>query len=153
MPLIPLLGPVGSVKTLGTGYVSRNHVVALSQSRVSIPHLILPQDLVSDIQQFVESEFARQYFPTQHMGFISKLKVPVGAVRTFRAVQRHRRQRERHHYCCKYTYGSKRHVGYSGGLTYSEQRGEIYCQVMKQLTSNLNSCALSSFEVSFFGLS
>lgn len=38
---------------------------------------LLPHDLASDIQQFIESEFARQYFSTHRTGFIFKRKVPV----------------------------------------------------------------------------
>ncbi|KAH8828142.1 hypothetical protein DL96DRAFT_1463603 [Flagelloscypha sp. PMI_526] len=38
---------------------------------------ILPQDLVSDIQQFSESDYAKQYFSTHRRGFIFKRKVPV----------------------------------------------------------------------------
>jgi hypothetical protein len=76
------------------------------------PHSIFHKT-VFDIQQFVQSGFARQSFPTHRMCFIFKHKVPVGTVRTFPAAQRHGQQRERRHYCCKYTYGSKRHVGNS----------------------------------------
>ncbi|KAL6310302.1 hypothetical protein BKA93DRAFT_721925 [Sparassis latifolia] len=38
---------------------------------------ILPFDLASDIQQFSESQFARQYFSTHRTGFIFRRKVPV----------------------------------------------------------------------------
>ncbi|KDQ63918.1 hypothetical protein JAAARDRAFT_117739 [Jaapia argillacea MUCL 33604] len=38
---------------------------------------ILPEDLATDIQQFIESEFAKQYFSTHRTGFIFKRKVPV----------------------------------------------------------------------------
>ncbi|KZT18067.1 RhoGAP-domain-containing protein [Neolentinus lepideus HHB14362 ss-1] len=44
-------------------------------SRGSYP--LLPHDLASDIQQFIESEFAKQYFSTHRTGFIFKRKVPV----------------------------------------------------------------------------
>ncbi|KAG6886300.1 hypothetical protein C0993_006710 [Termitomyces sp. T159_Od127] len=38
---------------------------------------VLPDDLVTDIKQFSESEFARQYFSTHRTGFIFRRKVPV----------------------------------------------------------------------------
>ncbi|EEB93607.1 hypothetical protein MPER_07708, partial [Moniliophthora perniciosa FA553] len=38
---------------------------------------ILPHDLASDIMQFSESEFARQYFSTHRTGFIFRRRVPV----------------------------------------------------------------------------
>ncbi|KAF8633637.1 hypothetical protein AX15_001324 [Amanita polypyramis BW_CC] len=38
---------------------------------------VLPEDLASDIQQFAESEYARQYFSTHRTGFIFRRKVPV----------------------------------------------------------------------------
>ncbi|KAG6866661.1 hypothetical protein C0991_000771 [Blastosporella zonata] len=38
---------------------------------------VLPADLVTDIQQFSESSFARQYFSTHRTGFIFRRKVPV----------------------------------------------------------------------------
>ncbi|KAF9651264.1 Rho GTPase activation protein [Thelephora ganbajun] len=38
---------------------------------------ILPQDLQSDIQQFVESDFAKRYFSTHRTGFIFRRTVPV----------------------------------------------------------------------------
>lgn len=38
---------------------------------------VLPQDLSSDIQQFAETYFAKQYFSTHRTGFLFKRKVPV----------------------------------------------------------------------------
>ena len=38
---------------------------------------ILPDDLASDIQQFVRSDFARQYFSTHTTGFLFRRRVPV----------------------------------------------------------------------------
>ncbi|KAG6898151.1 hypothetical protein C0992_004867 [Termitomyces sp. T32_za158] len=38
---------------------------------------VLPDDLVTDIKQFSESEFARQYFSTHRTGFIFRRRVPV----------------------------------------------------------------------------
>ncbi|KAH9830765.1 uncharacterized protein C8Q71DRAFT_716454 [Rhodofomes roseus] len=40
-------------------------------------YLVLPHELSSDIQQFAESHFARQYFSTHRVGFLFKRKVPV----------------------------------------------------------------------------
>ncbi|TFK47061.1 Rho GTPase activation protein [Heliocybe sulcata] len=48
---------------------------ASTATRGSYP--LLPHDLASDIQQFIESEFAKQYFSTHRTGFIFKRKVPV----------------------------------------------------------------------------
>ncbi|KDR75311.1 hypothetical protein GALMADRAFT_249333 [Galerina marginata CBS 339.88] len=44
---------------------------------------ILPQALASDIQQFSESDYARQYFSTHRTGFIFKRKVPVAQLMTW----------------------------------------------------------------------
>ncbi|TFY56119.1 hypothetical protein EVG20_g9052 [Dentipellis fragilis] len=44
---------------------------------------ILPSDLAGDIQQFVESEFARQYFSTHRTGFIFKRKIPMEQMMTW----------------------------------------------------------------------
>ncbi|OJT10725.1 Rho GTPase-activating protein 39 [Trametes pubescens] len=41
---------------------------------------ILPNDLVSDIQRFAESDFAHRYFSTHKTGFIFKRTVPVAQV-------------------------------------------------------------------------
>ncbi|EMD32094.1 hypothetical protein CERSUDRAFT_119077 [Gelatoporia subvermispora B] len=38
---------------------------------------VLPHELASDIQQFAESHFAKQYFSTHRTGFIFRRKVPV----------------------------------------------------------------------------
>lgn len=38
---------------------------------------IIPEELASEIQQFTQTEFARQYFSTHKTGFIFKKKVPV----------------------------------------------------------------------------
>ncbi|KZT04600.1 uncharacterized protein LAESUDRAFT_657523 [Laetiporus sulphureus 93-53] len=40
-------------------------------------HHVLPEELSSDIQQFAESQFARQYFATHRTGFLFKRKIPV----------------------------------------------------------------------------
>ena len=47
---------------------------------------ILPQDLRSDIQQFVESDFAKQYFSTHRTGFIFRRTVPVTEMMSWQKV-------------------------------------------------------------------
>jgi hypothetical protein len=47
---------------------------------------ILPQDLQSDIQQFVESDFAKRYFSTHRTGFIFSRTVPVTEVMSWQKV-------------------------------------------------------------------
>lgn len=49
-------------------------------------HPVLPQDLASDIQQFVQTEFARQYFSTHRTGFIFRRRVPVERLMTWQKV-------------------------------------------------------------------
>ncbi|EIM79976.1 RhoGAP-domain-containing protein [Stereum hirsutum FP-91666 SS1] len=44
---------------------------------------ILPQALAEDIQQFVESDFAKQYFSTHKTGFIFRRKVPMEQMMTW----------------------------------------------------------------------
>ncbi|KLO06857.1 Rho GTPase activation protein [Schizopora paradoxa] len=44
---------------------------------------VLPDDLASDIQMFVQTEFARQYFTTHRTGFIFRRKIPVEVLMTW----------------------------------------------------------------------
>ncbi|KAI0782113.1 Rho GTPase activation protein, partial [Abortiporus biennis] len=44
---------------------------------------VLPEDLASDIQQFSETQFARQYFSTHKTGFIFRRTVPVSQMMTW----------------------------------------------------------------------
>jgi hypothetical protein len=48
---------------------------------------ILPDDLVSDIEQFIEEDYARQYFSTHRAGFIFKRKVPLMQLMTWQKVR------------------------------------------------------------------
>ncbi|KAJ6558505.1 hypothetical protein DFH09DRAFT_1163029 [Mycena vulgaris] len=50
---------------------------------------ILPQDLASDIQQFSQSDFARQYFSTHRTGFIFRRRVPVAQMMTWQKTALH----------------------------------------------------------------
>ncbi|KAF7984269.1 hypothetical protein HWV62_16118 [Athelia sp. TMB] len=49
----------------------------------SATYPILPDDLASDIQQFSESQYARQYFSTHRTGFIFRRTVPVEQMMTW----------------------------------------------------------------------
>ncbi|KAG6378343.1 hypothetical protein JVT61DRAFT_14068 [Boletus reticuloceps] len=46
-------------------------------------HPVLPHDLASDIQQFSESDYARQYFSTHRRGFLFRRRVPVVQMMTW----------------------------------------------------------------------
>lgn len=48
---------------------------------------VLPDDLASDIQQFSESQFARQYFSTHRTGFIFRRKVPLAQMMAWQKVR------------------------------------------------------------------
>ena len=74
--------------SLNTGYV-----YVRDSSREQLAHReprkypVLPHDLASDIQQFAESQFARQYFSTHRTGFIFKRTVPVTEIMTWQKVR------------------------------------------------------------------
>lgn len=53
----------------------------------SATYPILPHDLASDIQQFSESQYARQYFSTHRTGFIFRRTVPVAQMMTWQKVR------------------------------------------------------------------
>jgi len=83
-PALPC--PSRTIKTLSTGYVFRRLLgfpFPLLTFFSRSAHTILPHDLASDIRQFVESDFAQQYFATHRTGFIFKRKVPVGQMMTW----------------------------------------------------------------------
>lgn len=47
---------------------------------------MLPEDLQIDIQQFSESDYAKQYFSTHKSGFIFRRRVPVAQLMTWQKV-------------------------------------------------------------------
>ncbi|KAK0454720.1 hypothetical protein EV421DRAFT_439534 [Armillaria borealis] len=55
--------------------VSLDAPTATLSSGKSYP--VLPHDLASDILQFAESDYAKQYFSTHHTGFIFRRRIPV----------------------------------------------------------------------------
>ncbi|KAF9230664.1 hypothetical protein BU15DRAFT_83336 [Melanogaster broomeanus] len=59
------------------------HIRAPTATLASGTFPVLPHDLASDIQQFVESDYARQYFSTHRTGFIFRRKVPVAQMMTW----------------------------------------------------------------------
>ena len=74
--------PSGYIFTLF--YASSEHSFVHFHSSV-IP--ILPHDLASDIQQFSESQYAKQYFSTHRTGFIFRRTVPVAQMMTWQKVR------------------------------------------------------------------
>ncbi|KAI0321217.1 hypothetical protein OF83DRAFT_1168648 [Amylostereum chailletii] len=63
--------------------ISKQPVASLVATLRTGMYPILPEDLASDIQQFVESDFARQYFSTHRTGIIFKRKVPMEQMMTW----------------------------------------------------------------------
>lgn len=67
-----------ATKRLSTGYANS---VPLDQRVADTlcfrEHPLLPRDLVSEIQQFAQSDFARRYFSTHREGLIFRRRVPV----------------------------------------------------------------------------
>ncbi|KAJ6497827.1 hypothetical protein C8R45DRAFT_1211640 [Mycena sanguinolenta] len=55
----------------------------------SATYPVLPQDLASEIKQFSESDFARQYFSTHRTGFIFRRRVPVTQLMTWQKTPLH----------------------------------------------------------------
>lgn len=47
---------------------------------------MLPPDLQTDIQQFSESDYAKQYFSTHKSGFFFRRRVPVAQLMTWQKV-------------------------------------------------------------------
>lgn len=80
--------------TLASGYVQRKFWSSCTHGRISLlssrtpraTYPILPHDLASDIQQFSESQYARQYFSTHRTGFLFKRTVPVAQMMTWQKV-------------------------------------------------------------------
>lgn len=72
--------PIAVVPKINIGHSDSN------PSRASFStgsHPVLPQELVSDIQLFSESEYAKQYFSTHRSGFIFKRKIPMEQLMTW----------------------------------------------------------------------
>ncbi len=75
------------------------HLVFSNRSNANIEHPplngtnvhrarpVLPDDLASDIQMFVQTEFARQYFTTHRSGFIFRRKIPVEVLMIWQKVR------------------------------------------------------------------
>jgi hypothetical protein len=61
--------------------------VFLHHSKTIKTYPVLPHDLANDIQQFVESDFAKRYFSTHRTGFIFRRRVPVAQMMTWQKVR------------------------------------------------------------------
>ncbi|KZS88649.1 hypothetical protein SISNIDRAFT_475905 [Sistotremastrum niveocremeum HHB9708] len=67
-----------SMKAKGKeGAVNVNGKEISGPAKVGEERRTIPQDLADEIQQFVESDFAKRYFSTHRTGFIFKRKVPM----------------------------------------------------------------------------
>lgn len=82
--LVPPPVPPPPTTTLATGFVFARLLVPRSPAFFHRKtHPVLPRDLACDIQQFVESEYAKLYFSTHRTGFIFRRKVPVAQMMTW----------------------------------------------------------------------
>ncbi|EAU91559.2 hypothetical protein CC1G_02048 [Coprinopsis cinerea okayama7 len=81
------MSPVKNRETMKPiAVVPKIHVADASASKTTLnagSYPVLPDDLVSDIQLFSESEYAKQYFSTHKSGFIFKRKIPVEQLMTW----------------------------------------------------------------------
>ncbi|KAH9945657.1 hypothetical protein B0H21DRAFT_744108 [Amylocystis lapponica] len=78
--LSPMMAP-RAAKPIPVDIYRRTAAVSPSLNTGKYPGL--PYDLASDIQQFSESQFAKQYFSTHRTGFIFRRKVPVEQMMTW----------------------------------------------------------------------
>lgn len=51
------------------------------------PHPLLPRELVSDIQQFSQSDFAKKYFATHREGIFFRRRVPLEKMMSWQKVK------------------------------------------------------------------
>ncbi|EIW82547.1 RhoGAP-domain-containing protein [Coniophora puteana RWD-64-598 SS2] len=70
-----MTGSTQSLSSSTRGHSNGHHGAA--------PHPSLPVELVTDIQKFADSDFARRYFKTHHTGFIFRRRVPVEEMMTW----------------------------------------------------------------------
>lgn len=84
----------GSINGHGHGhYPDLNNNINLN-SNVSIkrlstgPHPLLPRELVSDIQRFAQSDFAKKYFATHKEGIFFKTRIPLEKMMSWQKVRR-----------------------------------------------------------------
>jgi len=80
--------PGASIATLGSGCVFESTLNGnFIDSTIPRTYPILPHALSNDIQQFSESDYARQYFSTHRTGFIFRRRVPVAQLMTWQKVR------------------------------------------------------------------
>lgn len=75
-------------QSFNTGYATSLNMKSskLSANNPYRKYPILPHDLASDIQQFAESHFAKQYFSTHRTGIFFRRTVPVEQMMTWQKV-------------------------------------------------------------------